>query len=162
MMNMDVGLEHVFWAFIVGFTIIIVSLFFVFCLHYGQSSPINFCPDACDGCVDKVILTPQDDVGACQPVWDGMDSGASPIFTGLLEQHIVRYSCNIGSSLGAIGYYEITGSYEEYFVNCHPLGWDKRVWSADYNYLYTYQIQNAVQFDYCVQEYYKQHFGGDE
>lgn len=127
---------------------------------------LNFCPDVCDDCVDKQIRTPATHGSeACEPVWVGMDEGYVPIqFTrygaaGYLETHTVEYSCHITGDFGT-RMYDLTGRYRDYDEFCHPLG--AKIWQSDFNYLYTYQIQNEVQFDFCVQEYYKQHFGGAE
>jgi len=133
-----------------------VAIAIVFPLGVEEPS-FNFCPNACDDCVDKVIMTPQDNISACAPVWEGMNQNV-PEFNGILEQHFchVELHCHDFYTSPA----DRVMDCGNYLRNCNHL--NKWVIERSFEYLYTYQIQNAVQFDYCVQEYYKQHFGGDD
>ena len=149
----------------IAFFAIIIGLGVIMFLSLGDKnfSPINFCPNACDACVDKVIMTPQDNISACAPVWNQMSSGIAPEFTGLLEQYIcyLDWYLRVNSSYPeGFRFFNETGTCEtlEKWVSINENHFILR----PETYLYTYQIQNAVQFDYCVQEYYKQHFGGDD
>ena len=149
--NMPMG-QMVVIAFVATVTIAIVLT-----VAGVEETSFNFCPNACDDCVDKVTMIPQNNISACAPVWNQMSSGVAPEFTGLLEQNIFKYHCKWDGLYGGTHIYDLTGSSEEMFGNCRQ-GIEKEI---SWEYLYTYQIQNAVQFDFCVQEYYKQHFGGD-
>jgi len=119
-----------------------------------EEPPINFCPDVCDSCVDKEIKVPETDIKACGIVWDKMSQGESPRFTGFIEQDMC-----ISPIVVDLTPFECSKVWEQKLLGINygrQEIWDRK------QYLYTYQIQNAVQFDYCIQEYYKQHFGGDE